>query len=211
MVILPLSAALLYLVLLTIAASCFCKSDCLLFGPEQIVGTANVGYHDDGSFYYTNPFAMLFRHALYLLLTAAVTWLAAVGCESPRLHLFPHSAGVKTNMRRLLLACLFAGIFIGIGSGILALTCRWNADLWRSVRSLDSPAQYETHFGRAKYHLPEVTEENFKQIVQNRRMCDREFALGKELHVFSSAWPFRLFFVWQEEGRIVRITWRGGW
>ena len=157
---------LLYLVLVVIAASSFYQSDCLMFGPEQIVGALNCGYHDDGSFYYTNPFAMLFRHALYLLLTAAVTWLAAVGCESPRLHLFPHSAGVKTNMRRLLLACLFAGIFIGIGSGILALTCRWNADLWRSVRSLDSPAQYETHFGRAKYHLPEVTEENFKQIVQ---------------------------------------------
>mgnify|MGYP000475286689 FL=1 len=52
--------SLLYLILLVIAASNFYESDCLLFGPEQIVGALNVGYHDNGSFYYTNPFAMFF-------------------------------------------------------------------------------------------------------------------------------------------------------
>ncbi len=46
---------LLYLILVVIAASSFYQSDCLMFGPEQIVGALNCGYHDDGGFYYTNP------------------------------------------------------------------------------------------------------------------------------------------------------------
>lgn len=46
---------LLYLILVVVAASSFYQSDCLIFGPEQIVGAQNCGYHDDGGFYYTNP------------------------------------------------------------------------------------------------------------------------------------------------------------
>ena len=84
-------AGLLYLILLVVAASIFYESDCLMFGPEQIVGAPKVGYHDDGSFYYTNPVAMLFRYFLYLLLLAVLTWFAAAGCES-RFHLFRRSA-----------------------------------------------------------------------------------------------------------------------
>lgn len=132
--------SLLYLILLVIAASNFYESDCLLFGPEQIVGALNVGYHDNGSFYYTNPFAMLFRHVLYMLLIAALTWLAATGCESPRLP----STGFMKSMRRLLLACVFTGIFIGIGSGILSSTYRRNTELWQNVSSFHSLAQYKT-------------------------------------------------------------------
>ena len=79
-------ASLLYLVLLIAAANIFYASDCLIFGPEQIVGALNVGYLDDGRFYYTNPVAILFRRVLYLILSAAVTWLAAAECGA-RLHL----------------------------------------------------------------------------------------------------------------------------
>lgn len=202
-------AGLLYLILLVVAASIFYESDCLMFGPEQIVGAPNVGYHDDGSFYYTNPVAMLFRHFLYLLLLAVLTWFAAAGCES-LFHLFRRSAGF-TSVRRLLLASAFAGIFIGVGAGFFSLAHRRDAELWRNVRSFRSPAQYESCFGKAKHHVPEVDEESFGQLVRNSRMCDREFALGKEVYVFNSAWPFRRFFVWLENGRIVKTTWCGGW
>ena len=198
--------SLLYLILLVIAASNFYESDCLLFGPEQIVGALNVGYHDNGSFYYTNPFAMLFRHVLYMLLIAALTWLAATGCESPRLP----STGFMKSMRRLLLACVFTGIFIGIGSGILSSTYRRNTELWQNVSSFHSLAQYKNYFGNPKYHIPEVNEENFEQFVQNSRMCNREFVLGKEVYVFSSTWPFRRVFVWHKNGQIVKTTWRCG-
>ena len=97
--------------LLLAAANIFYASDCLIFGPEQIVGALNVGYHDDGRFYYTSPVAILFRCVLYLIFSAAVTWLAAAGCGT-LLHLSHRSAGF-TMMRRLLLACAFAGILIG--------------------------------------------------------------------------------------------------
>lgn len=201
---------LLYLILLVIAAGCFYTGDCLMFGPEQIVGALNCGYHDDGSFYYTNPAAMLFRHIFYMLLLAALTWFSAMGCESLRLHSSPRPIGFRKALRRLLFACLFAGIFIGIGTGIFALTCRRNTELWKNVSSFHSLSQYENYFREAKHHVPAVDEKIFKQIVQNRRMCDLEFALGKELYVFSSAWPFRRFFVWLKDGRMVKTTWCGG-
>ncbi len=202
-------ASLLYLVLLLAAANIFYASDRLIFGPEQIVGALNVGYHDDGRFYYTSPVAILFRCVLYLIFSAAVTWLAAAGCGT-LLHLSHRSAGF-TKMRRLLLACAFAGILIGIGVGILSWMSRRDAELWQSVRAFRSLAQYESRFGKAKQHAPEVNEANVKQFRQNSRMCSREFALGKEVYVFSSAWPFRRFFVWLENGRIVKTTWCGGW
>ena len=201
---------LLYLVLVVIAASSFYQSDCLMFGPEQIVGALNCGYHDDGGFYYTNPIGMLFRHILYILLIAALTWFAALGCELLRLHSSPCPIGFKKSMHRLLFACLFTVIFIGIGIGLLAFTHYREAKLWKNVSSLHSLAEYENYFGKAKYHVQKVNEEQFAQFVQSPRMCDKEFALGKELYIFSSAWPFRRFFVWLQDGTIVKKTWCGG-
>ena len=209
---LPFVAGLLYLILLAVAAISFYRSDLLLFGPEQIVGVLNVGYHADGGFYYTNPLAMLFRYLVYLLILGALTWFAAVGCEPfLRLHLSPRFAEFSGKLRRLLSACVFCGIFIGIGTGILVWASRQDAELWRNVNTCHSVAQYEKCFGKARYHTPKADEEFFEQFVQNRRMCEREFALGKEVYVFQSRWPFRRFFVWLENGRIVRMTWRGGW
>lgn len=202
---------LLYLILVVIAARSFYQSDCLIFGPEQIVGALNCGYHDDGGFYYTNPLGMLFRHILYILLIAALTWFSALGCESLRLHSSACPIGFKKSLRRLLLACLFAGIFIGIGNGILALTYQRDAELWKSVSAFHSLAEYENYFGKAKYHVQKVNEEQIAQFVQSPRMCDKEFALGKALYIFCSAWPFRRFFVWLENGKIVKTTWCGGW
>lgn len=201
---------LLYLILVVIAASSFYQSDCLIFGPEQIAGAQNCGYHDDGGFYYTNPMGMLFRHILYMLLIAALTWFSALGCESLRLPSSPCPIGFKKNLHRLLFACLFAGIFIGIGNGILALTYQRNAELWKSVSAFHSLAEYENYFREAKYLVQKVNEEQFAQFVQSPRMCDKEFALGKELYIFCSAWPFRRFFVWLENGQIVKTTWCGG-
>lgn len=209
---LPFVAVLLYLILLAVAALSFYQSDLLLFGPEQIVGTPNVGYHADGSFYYTNPLAMLFRYLVYLLFLGALTWVAAMGGETfLRLHFFPRFTESTRKMRRLLLACVFCCIFIGIGTGILVWASRQNMELRRNVNTCHSVAQYERCFGKARYHTPKADEEFFEQFVQNRRMCEREFALGKEVYVFQSRWPFRRFFVWLENGRIVRMTWRGGW
>ncbi len=205
-------AGLLYLILLAVAANSFYQSDLLLFGPEQIAGAANVGYHADGSFYYTNPLAMLFRYLVYLLFLGALTWAAAVGCEPfLRLHLFSRFAASPERMRRLLLACVFCGIFIGIGTGIFVWASRQDAELWRNVNTCHSVAQYEKCLGKARYHTPKADEEFFEQFVRNRRMCDREFALGKEVYVFSSSWPFRRFFVCLENGRIGKMTWCGGW
>lgn len=202
---------LFYFILLVVAAGVFCTGDCLIFGPEQIVGPRNCGYQDDGSFYYTNPIGMLFRHLLYMLLIAVLTWFPAMRCDSRCPRTTPVLSGFKKSLRRPLFACLFAGIFIGIGSGILTFTHQRDAELWKSVSAFHSLTQYENYFGEAKYHAPQVNEEQFAQLVQNPRMCDREFALGKELYVFSSAWPFRRFFVWLENGRQIKTTWCGGW
>lgn len=201
---------LLYLNLVSFAAGCFYESDCLIFGPEQIVGARNCGYHDDGIFYYTNPVGMMFRNLLYFLMIAVLTWFSAVICESWCSHLFSCHVGFKKRMRRLLFACLFAGIFIGIGIGIFVFSSKRDAKLWKEVNALHSLAEYESYFGKTKYHIPKVDEEQYSQFMQNSRMCDKEFALGKELYVFNSAWPFRKFFVWLENGQIVRRTWCGG-
>ena len=201
---------LLYFILLNVAANYFYLSDCLIFGPEQIAGRMNVGYLNDGSFYYTNPAAMFFRYMLYLFFSAVLTWIAAAAFENPgeRLRRISNMPGRK--MRRLLFACIACTILICSGVGIFSFISSRNAKLWQEVSSFSTLEQYEKYFGKPQYHLPEVNEENFEQLGQNRRMCDLDFARGKEVYVFRSTWPFRRFFVWRENGRIIKITWRGG-
>lgn len=203
---------LLYLNLVGIAAGSFYDSDCLIFGPEQIVGALNCGYLDDGIFrifYYDNQVGFMFRYFLYFVMIAVLTWLFAIFCKSWCLRSSSH-VGFKKRMLHLLFASLFAVIFIGIGNGIFAFTTHRDKKLWEGVNSLHSLAEYESYFGEAKYHFPKFNEKQYSQFIQNSLMCDMEFALGKELYVFNSAWPFRRFFVWLENGQVVRMTWRGG-
>ena len=200
---------LLYLNLLGIAAGYFYEGDCLLFGAEQIVGAPNVHYHEDGFFYYTNPAAMLFRRVLYFLLLAILTWGLAVVCEWLRQRFFNHSVRASKNVRRLIFANLLAGICIGVGIGIYSWTSSRDTTRWNDVRAFKSIAQYEARFGNAAYHFPKVRAGELGWIEKNGRMHDREFALGKEVYFFSSAWPFRRFLVWLENGKIVKTTWCG--
>ncbi len=200
---------LLYLILLGLAAGCFYESSCLLFGAEQIVGAHNVHYHEDGFFIYTNPAAMLFRHVLYFLLLAGLTWWLAVVGEWLRQRFFHNSARFSKNIRRLMFANLLAGICVGVGIGIFAWAASRDIALWNDVRSFNSVAQYENRFGKAAYHFPQIGDKDLEWINETGRMRDRGFALGKEVYFFSSAWPFRWFLVWLEHGRIVKTTWCG--
>ena len=207
-----LAVMVLYGGLLLVAAGFFYESDGRLFGMEQIVGAANVHYQDDGSYYYTNPAGMLLRYGLYLVLLVVLSrWPAGVCEERFRRHFVRDPERWPKSGRRWWFACLLAGIFLGIGAGIRSWAYDREAALRRDVNAFTTVAQYERRLGPAVRHCPVVGVEQLERMERDERFFDRDFAAGKELRVFRSAWPFRRFFVWLENGKIVRTTWRGGW